>query len=210
MIFWDALTAVSTAITALVIGATVIVGYRQIRVAGAQLEHLRRATQLQGTMAIFEEMTTPEATRQWEFVVNELAVRMRDPAFREVLGSERTPLEHDHPELGMLRRFEKLGTYVKSGLLDGDVLYDFFGGQWVLCWEILVVTGVIDLMRRTRGPELWENAQFVYEQSKRYGEARGWVEAPLPVPPTTGDDREVGSASSGTRTQNQRIKSPML
>ncbi len=186
MLSWDAVTAISTAVTALVIGATVLVGYRQIRVGGAQLEHLRRATQLQGTMAIFEEMTSPEATRQWEFVVNELAARMQDPAFRGVLGTAQTPLERDHPELGMLRRFEKLGTYVKNGLLEGDVLYDFFGGQWVLCWHILVATGVIGLMRTTRGPELWENAEFVYEESKRYGLARGWVDPPAPTEQISG------------------------
>jgi len=177
MLSWDALTALSIAVTALVIGVTAVVGYRQIRLAGAQLEHLRRTTQLQGTMVVFDEMTSAQASRQWEFVINELTAQMGDPAFREILGSGKTPSEAEHPEVGMLRRFEKLGTYVRNGLLEGDVLYDFFGGEWVRCWEIMVETGVIGLMRGTRGPELWENAQFVYEQSKSYGRARGWAES---------------------------------
>ena len=63
MLSWDALTALSTAVTALVIGVTAVVGYRQIRLAGAQLEHLRRTTQLQGTMVVFDEMTSAQASR---------------------------------------------------------------------------------------------------------------------------------------------------
>ncbi|HMD02517.1 MAG TPA: hypothetical protein VKG44_06070 [Candidatus Baltobacteraceae bacterium] len=60
MISWEAVTAIATAVTAIVIAATVAVGYRQIRLAAAQVEHLRRSTQLDGTMKVFSELGTPE------------------------------------------------------------------------------------------------------------------------------------------------------
>jgi len=80
MIFsWDAVTAISTAVTAVVIAATVVVGYRQIRLTGDQLQHLRRSTQLDGTMKLFAELSTPEFRAARLFVENELAARMQDP-----------------------------------------------------------------------------------------------------------------------------------
>jgi hypothetical protein len=174
---WNAVTAVSSAITTVIIAATVLVGYRQIRVAGQQVDHLRRATQLQGTMTIFEEMTTPASMAQFKFVLGELRTRMQDPQYREEVAALVSPVEADHPEFGILRRFEKLGTYVKNGLLEGGVLYDFFGGAWIRTWEALVETDVIELSRRPFGPELWENAELVYNQCKAYAAARDWSEA---------------------------------
>jgi len=178
MIPWDAVSAISGAVTTLVVAATAVAGYRQIRLAGAQVQHLRQATQLQATMAVFDELTEPTAAAQWEFVVRRLRERMEDPQYRAALSAAELPAEADHPEVAVLRRFEKLGTYVKNGLLEGDVLYDFFGGAWIRCWNVLAETGCIRAMRAGTGPSLWENAEFLYRESAAFAARRGWHEAP--------------------------------
>ena len=78
MLTWEAVTAISTALTAIVIAATVAVGYRQIRLANEQLEHFRRSTQLDGTMKVFAELGTPEMRAARLFVEKQLAQRMQD------------------------------------------------------------------------------------------------------------------------------------
>jgi hypothetical protein len=178
MISWDAVNGISSALTTVVVAATAVAGYRQIRLAGAQVRHLRQATQLQATMAVFDELTEPSAAAQWEFVVGHLRERMDDPAYRAAVSGSELPAEADHPEVAVLRRFEKLGTYVKNGLLEGDVLYDFFGGAWIRCWNVLVETGCISGMRSGTGPSLWENAEFLYRESVAFAARRGWHEAP--------------------------------
>lgn len=45
---WDAIGAIAAGVTAAIIAATVIVGIRQLRLTRDTLEHLRRATQLEG------------------------------------------------------------------------------------------------------------------------------------------------------------------
>lgn len=57
---WEAVTAVASLLSSLAVLGALIVGLRQVRVAAAQVEHLRRATQLEGTMKIFEMLSSPE------------------------------------------------------------------------------------------------------------------------------------------------------
>jgi hypothetical protein len=178
MIPWDAVNAISGAITTVVVAATAVGGYRQLRLAGAQVRHLRRATQLQATMAVFDELTDPLAVSQWEFVVRRLRGRLDEPAYRAALSGAELPPEAGHAEVAVLRRFEKLGTYVKNGLLEGEVLYDFFGGAWIRCWNVLAETGCIAAMRDGMGPSLWENAEYLYRESVALAAERGWHEAP--------------------------------
>src|ERR1700692_2244898 len=100
MAFWEALTAIATAITAVVIAATVVVGYRQIRLTRDQLEHLRRSTQLDGTMKAFAEFDTPEFRQARLFVENEFPARMQQQRFRdEVLLPFQALDESQHQEL---------------------------------------------------------------------------------------------------------------
>lgn len=119
MFSWDALTAVSTAVTAIVIAATVAVGYRQIRLARDQLAHLRSSTQLDGTMRLFSELETPQFRAARSFVENELGTRMQDATFRDEQLLPFDALDEDrHKELLVAGTFEKIGTYARHGLLD--------------------------------------------------------------------------------------------
>lgn len=157
---WEALTAISTAFTGVVILLTVLFAARQVRALNeqskamsAQLDHLRRATQLEGTLAIFDEITMPEIGEAYRYILNDFPERMKDERFRmEALA--RAPDQTVHKELLILRHLERVGTLVKNGLIDADVLLDFMGF----------------FVRET-----WEHLRpLVLEQRKRYGEARLW------------------------------------
>jgi len=164
---WEALTAVSTALTALVILATVIYAARQVGALNAQIEHLRRATQLDGTLAIFEELFSPDYMLAYRFVVTEFEERMKDPTFHaEAL--EPAPDVETHKERIFLRHMERIGTLIKNELLDGNVVYDFIAPHVTTGYEKL--GPLIREQRRTLGEEhLWENFEFIATETSRIG-----------------------------------------
>ncbi|MGR4064966.1 MAG: hypothetical protein ACLQPV_05915 [Vulcanimicrobiaceae bacterium] len=163
MLSWDALTAISTAASAIVIAATVLVGYRQIRLAGDQLQNLRQATQLDGTMQVFAELETPEFRAARLFVENDLAARMQDARFREELLLPFHGLdETEHKELLVSQTFEKIGTYARHGLLDTVLIADYCGPLIREMWQKLEACGYFAL-RRKNNPYSMENFEYLYD-----------------------------------------------
>jgi hypothetical protein len=168
MLSWEALTAISTAVTAIVIAATVAVGYRQIRVAGDQLEHLRRSTQLDGTMKVFAELGAPEFRSARLFVENELEARMQDARFRDELLLPFQALDEDeHKELLVAQTFEKIGTYARHGLLDTVLIADYCGPLVREMWQKLENCGYFALRRRENAYSL-ENFEFLYDAAMNW------------------------------------------
>jgi len=173
---WEAVTAIGTVFTGLVILFTVLMAAHQVRAANEQvrgqteqLAQLRRATQLQGTMRIFGQLQAPEIRKCIYFVIDQFAERMTDEKFREEAGRPRRKDFEVHQETVVLSFFEEVGTYIKFGLLDPDVIYDYAGPIVQATWERL--SGIIALQRAAYGgPELWENYEYLYNGSKRYGE----------------------------------------
>ncbi len=165
MLFWEALTAIATAATAIVIAATVLVGYRQIRLTRDQLEHLRRSTQLDGTMQAFAEFDTPEFRSARLFVENELAQRMLDERFRdEILLPFQALDEKEHKELLVANTFEKIGTYARHGLLDTVLMADYCGPLIREMWQQMEKCGYFELRRRNN-PYSLENFEFLYDKA---------------------------------------------
>lgn len=166
---WEALTAVGTVFTGLVILVTVLLGARQLRATTRQLEQLQRATQLDGTMRIFEVIRDPRFREAQRFVFADLAERLQDEQFRrdaERVGGVSVEI---HKERLLLETFEEVGTYVKHGLLSGDAIYDLIGPVIIGSWKRL--RDLIAAQRRVYGGnELWENYEFLYDQAKRYDE----------------------------------------
>jgi hypothetical protein len=80
---WEALSAIGTVFTGLIILLTVILGARQLKAATAHVDHLRRATQLEGAMQIFAQMRSPEFLDSYRFVLQELPDRLNDEEFRK-------------------------------------------------------------------------------------------------------------------------------
>jgi len=168
MLSWEAVSAISTAVTAVVIAATVAVGYRQIRLAGDQLTHLQRSTQLEGTMKVFAELEAPEFRAARLFVENELESRIRDSRFRDELLLPFHALdENEHKELLVAQTFEKVGTYVRHGLLDTILIADYCGPLIREMWQKLEDCGYFALRRRNN-PYSLENFEFLYDAAMRW------------------------------------------
>jgi hypothetical protein len=168
MFTWEALTAISTAVSAIVIAATVAVGYRQIRLAGEHLKHLQHWTQLEGTMKVFAELEAPEFRAARLFVENELEARIQDPQFREELLLPFHALdEHEHKELLVAQTFEKIGTYARHGLLDTILIADYCGPLIREMWNTLEACGYFTLRRRNN-PYSLENFEFLYDAAMNW------------------------------------------
>jgi hypothetical protein len=174
---WEAVSAISTAFTGIVILLTVIYAAKQVSVLSeqskalaAQLEHLRRATQLDGTLAVFEEIFSDDYMNGYRFVMTEFEERMKDPTFHaEAL--ENTPDVEKHKERQVMRHMERIGTLVKNDLLDGNVLVDFAGDVIEQTWVRLKPLALEH--RREMGNErMWENFEFMALYVERWAATR--------------------------------------
>jgi hypothetical protein len=168
---WEAVTALSTAFTGLVILLTVIFAARQVRALndqskalGAQLEHLRRATQLDGTLAVFDELFSSELQSAYRFVMTEFDQRMKDETYHgEAL--ERAPNPETHKEIHLMRHFERIGTLVKNDLLDACALFDFAGFFIQEVWGKLEPL-MMEERRYYGNDRLWENFEYLARKAK--------------------------------------------
>src|SRR5215469_10099832 len=124
---WEAVTAVSTAFTGLVIFFTVIF-------ARQQLQQLRKASQLEGAVAVFADIDAPKVEEGRQFVLHELRERMRDPKFRDELRLIALVDENVHKELIVLRAYERVGAYIDEGLIDAEVVYLGAVGRIMSTW----------------------------------------------------------------------------
>ena len=171
---WAAVTALSTAATAAIIAATVIVGVRQVRLTGVQLDNLRRATQLEGLMKVFDDLHSPTYLRARRFVATELYKKLTDPVFRDevALGIiwTKNP-EEIHEELFVLRTFETIGSTVRHGLLDADAVLDSIAPSVIVSWEHL--REVVEMQRAGVHPKMWENFEYLNTLASQWFTDRG-------------------------------------
>lgn len=169
---WEALTAVSTAFTGLVIAVTAIATLRQVRVgmehAGStreQLGHLRKATQFEGALAIFAELDSPLQIEARHFVQFELAHRLKDEKFRHEVSLIAGADELEHQELTVLRCFERIGFYIRKGFVDPDVVYMVASGRVIVAWHAL--EDVVAVHRSVAGP-FWVNFERLYHDCRQW------------------------------------------
>jgi len=157
---WEAVSALATLFTGLVILATVGVGL-------VQLSELRRATQLEGVMEVADMFGTSEFLQCLRFVRYEFAERFtNDPTFREEFF---TPLgtTNAHPEHRVLMVFELVGTYIKHGLVNGDAVFDLASTRIVMAWQRL--GPAVATLREARNDALvWENAALLAGQAAEW------------------------------------------
>ena len=78
------------------------------------------------------------------------AAALKDPEYRaelELLSYAKRP----HPELEVLRLMEMIGIYIKHGLIDEEIVFDYWSPAIVLSWPVLVDLGVIAAHRAAGG-----------------------------------------------------------
>ena len=171
---WGAVTALSTAASAAIIAITVIVGVHQVRLTGVQLDNLRRATQLEGLMKVFDDLHNPTYLRARRFVATDLYKKLTDPAFRNevALGIIWTKNPDEiHEELFVLRTFETIGSTVRHGLLDADAVLDSIAPSVIVSWEHL--REVVEMQRAGMHPRMWENFEYLNSLASQWFTRRG-------------------------------------
>ncbi len=157
---WDAIAAVASLITALVIAASAVAAVRQVN-------QLSRAAQLDGTMRIFAHFIDPEFVKARNFVFCELKDKLSDPSFTDELRFYKKVDLVRHPEYRVLLFLQFVGTLVKNGLVDGPGVYEFAQYSIVKSWEVL--EPVVRLQRESlKNPYMWGGADFLYESTKRW------------------------------------------
>src|ERR1700737_2141143 len=174
---WEALIATGSILSAIVIAASAALALRQVN-------QLRRATQLDGTMRIFAQFTDPAFIEARNFVLADLEGKLKDPVFVQELQRYASVDLSRHPEYRVLMFLQLVGALVKNHLIDGPGVYEFAQYSIVKSWEHL--REVVRLQRRgTDNPYMWETAEYLYEN------ARQWVEKDAKVRgllrPTTGE-----------------------
>jgi len=193
---WEALTAVASLLSSVAVLAALLVAIRQVRVGAAQVEHLRRATQLEGTMKIFEQIRSPEQQAARRYILHDLAAQLADPDARARLSAHWAtsgePSVEERKWLPALTLMEMNGIYVKHGLLDADIVFDYWIPAVSRIWELLESHGVIAAHRRAFGPEMWENYEYLYRRYedsyvRRHGVPSQSDWHPTPVAPRAGD-----------------------
>jgi len=176
---WVAVGAIATAFTGLVIMFTVIVGMQQARVALEQIKETHRATQLDGMMRIFEKFDAEPFVRARQYINTELAGRMAQPDFEDYL---RTTPATEYPWMAALGTLERMGVFVKMGLLEGEPFYYHWGNMIVGTTQRL--RPIIDLQRKLQdNPYLWKDTEWMADDCAKFVR-RLIAEDPRPRPST--------------------------
>lgn len=181
---WEAVAALGSILSATVIAVTVIfasrqvkVGARQAQLTNDQLNHLRRSTQLEGAMRIFDEMDKPEFREAVRFVVHDLRNKMQEPAFREGVAFPEAAPDATHKENVVMRFFERVGAYVKEGLLDGALIYTVVPTTILSTWEALAE--VVAIQRKTISELKAENFEYLYNGTVAWSREHGYAFRPF-------------------------------
>ncbi|HYK54484.1 MAG TPA: hypothetical protein VEV38_13250 [Candidatus Eremiobacteraceae bacterium] len=168
---WEALAAVGSILSAIVIAVTVIFAARQVRVTVDQLEQVRKATQFEAARTVLLDLADPVFVDAYRFVASDLDKMMALPAFRRDIGLIGLADDKVHKEIHIIRAFDRIGTYVRFGLIDGEVVYTTYAPRIVLSYERLAE--VIAIHRRIAGTQLYKNFDYLYEDCSRWLAANG-------------------------------------
>ncbi|HME82247.1 MAG TPA: hypothetical protein VKF82_09240 [Candidatus Eremiobacteraceae bacterium] len=151
---WSTVASVGTFV---VIAATAIA-------AVVQLYHLRTSNQI-AILNDFRKATEDQEFRGAVEFIHMLPRKLDDRTFRAALMGSPLPSEL-YPLTLVGRMYETLGAYVNRQMLDADLVCDLWAPVVLADWTAMA--GTIVVMRRTRGPELFENFEYLALLSKRY------------------------------------------
>ena len=147
---WEALTAIASLITAIVIAATAITAVVQIR-------HLRTANQLSAALKLYDEVDDADFRKVRTFVQTELEERMNDPVFRDELVSSN--FDRDvHLEVRLGNYWEKYGLLIRTGLLEKNLFLDWGAQACLRDWRAM--RGVTKALR-VQSPEVWRDFEYL-------------------------------------------------
>lgn len=157
---WEAVSALSSIITGVVILLTVVFAARQVRILAAQNEDAHRANQLDGMLRIFELLHSAEFKNGRTYILTELPARLDDPAYVERL---RGPVVHE-PWYHVLFILEEMGVFIRFGYLEGPPFYYNYAGNILGLWPAL--ERLIQTLRTAKdNPYIWKDTEWMAHEA---------------------------------------------
>jgi Domain of unknown function (DUF4760) len=142
--------------TFVVIAATAIA-------ALVQLRHARSSNQIAALTELRETMESVDFQAAEQSVATELSTKLQDPAFRYQYAERSARTDENRPLIRSIvtiaNFYENMGTFVKTGLVDKDLVFDIFSYQAAETWERLAP--IVAIGRRRVGDALWENFEYL-------------------------------------------------
>jgi hypothetical protein len=160
---WEALTAIGTLLSALIIAVSAVVAIAQIR-------HLRAAAALQGFLALMTEASGPRIGQANAYIETELPERLKDEAYRRELAEGKFDTEM-HPELVIGALWERIGALIHFNYIDESLFIDFVGGICLHQWDLL---REVTELRRRQNPMSWERFEELADRCRAYQARRGY------------------------------------
>jgi hypothetical protein len=144
--------------TLLVIAATAVAAFVQLR-------HLSGSNSITALTESREVLESPEFAAAQRFVAFELPELLKDPAVR--LRLTRSPVDEELRPVNVVGNFfESLGTFVRHGIVDSQIAVTLWSGVVVRNWQLL--GPALAIMRRTNGPGLWDQFEYLARISQEW------------------------------------------
>jgi hypothetical protein len=159
---WEELGALSTFGTLLVIAASAVAAVFQLR-------HMRAGNQISAALGLMSGWASPDARAMATYVFQgELDRKLEERSYRDSL--QKVPIDRlEHPEVAYLDFFESTSTLVKLGYTSEEAFMESAGFQCIAAWHKLMP--VIAIIRRTRGPQVYDNFEYVASRAILWEEA---------------------------------------
>jgi hypothetical protein len=150
--------------TAATIGTFVVIGATAI-VAIIQLRHVRASNQIAAILQIGEQIEEEAAQSARRFIRDELAMRLQDSEFRKALLA--IPIgAAARPVILLGNLYERLGLFVKRGIIDEDLACDLWSAQASGDWDIM--GPALAIIRRSQGNTVFENFEYLVDAGQRW------------------------------------------
>lgn len=144
--------------TFFVIGATAVAALIQLR-------HLQASNQLQAMLTLNAMWDDAAMRTASHYVRTELHARLKDPGYARSLDTSANDWVI-HPEVRIITWWEQVGAMVKHGFIMEGPFLDLACTVVSDDWDRLGAT--IALMRKTRGPALWENFEYLAARGRDF------------------------------------------
>lgn len=150
-------------------------------------------TPFNAELAILKDWSDPHF-RDWRYyIAGELQAKLKDPAFLAEYDAPEVDRSR-HPELYACDWLEQIGSYLKYGLFDADVLLDVTSTSINRLWNQLAPA--IERMRATRGESLYENFEYWAAKGRLWAKANPGGAYPKNMPRM----RELKGVGTGAGT----------
>jgi hypothetical protein len=153
------LTAIGTLGTLVVIAASAIAALIQLR-------HMRGSNQIIALNEAHERLESAEFVAARHFIEEDLPARLADPEVRRNLASSALMPDGFEGIRVVANFFEKIGGFVRAGILDEDLACHMFSGIVIRSWGRL--SPIVTNRRAVRGMKLWDNFEYFASISKQF------------------------------------------